>query len=214
MPDPGPKRKTLAPARQTPWAKRRSERRQETGARRGVAKTGIGGRCGDAGARQIKASSQRKNACRINHRRGRRASYGRIGLRGRPPSDASPAPKAGSRLRQWLRRLRSVCGCPSSSPSADCVRAARPMLSSSADWFLSTGSESSNWVRGSTRRRRSPWIGPAQSTLRQQVTIVLNKPVGYVSGQPEPGFKPAVTLILPESQYRGPGSPAFKPSHL
>lgn len=54
----------------------------------------------------------------------------------------------------------------------------------------------------------------AQSALRQQATIVLNKPVGYVSGQPEPGFKPAVTLILPENQYRGPGSPAFKPSHL
>lgn len=54
----------------------------------------------------------------------------------------------------------------------------------------------------------------AQSSLRQQVTIVLNKPVGYVSGQPEPGFKPAVTLILPENQYRCPGAPAFKPSHL
>ena len=48
----------------------------------------------------------------------------------------------------------------------------------------------------------------------QQMTILLHKPVGYVSGQPEPGFTPAVTLVLPENQFRLPGTPLFHASHL
>ena len=43
------------------------------------------------------------------------------------------------------------------------------------------------------------------------VTILLHKPVGYVSGQPEPGCTPAVTLILPENQHQQSGDPEFKP---
>jgi 23S rRNA pseudouridine2604 synthase len=34
-----------------------------------------------------------------------------------------------------------------------------------------------------------------------RVTILLNKPVGYVSGQPEPGYKPAVSLITRETRW-------------
>ena len=54
----------------------------------------------------------------------------------------------------------------------------------------------------------------AQAAQRQQMTILLHKPVGYVSGQPEPGFKPAVTLVQPENQYQTPGTPAFHPMYL
>jgi 23S rRNA pseudouridine2604 synthase len=54
----------------------------------------------------------------------------------------------------------------------------------------------------------------ALAALNQQMTILLHKPVGYVSGQPEPGFIPAVTLILPENQYRTPDTPLFHASHL
>ncbi len=45
----------------------------------------------------------------------------------------------------------------------------------------------------------------------KQVTVLLNKPVGYVSGQPEPGFTPAITLITPDNQLRQSGDPEFKP---
>ena len=31
----------------------------------------------------------------------------------------------------------------------------------------------------------------AQAQQACQVTILLNKPIGYVSGQPEPGYKPS-----------------------
>jgi 23S rRNA pseudouridine2604 synthase len=34
-----------------------------------------------------------------------------------------------------------------------------------------------------------------------QVTILLNKPVGYVSGQAEDGYEPAVVLIRPENRW-------------
>jgi 23S rRNA pseudouridine2604 synthase len=54
----------------------------------------------------------------------------------------------------------------------------------------------------------------ALAALNQQMTILLHKPVGYVSGQPEPGFTPAVTLIQPETQYCSPDSPLFHASHL
>ncbi|MBV8467347.1 MAG: pseudouridine synthase, partial [Burkholderiales bacterium] len=37
----------------------------------------------------------------------------------------------------------------------------------------------------------------------QRVTIVINKPIGYVSGQAEQGYKPAVLLITPENRYVG-----------
>ncbi len=37
----------------------------------------------------------------------------------------------------------------------------------------------------------------------QGVTILLNKPIGYVSGQPEPGYRPAVSLITPDARYAG-----------
>src|SRR5574340_1035050 len=35
----------------------------------------------------------------------------------------------------------------------------------------------------------------ARARQARQVTLLLHKPVGYVSGQPEPGFKPALALI-------------------
>jgi 23S rRNA pseudouridine2604 synthase len=43
------------------------------------------------------------------------------------------------------------------------------------------------------------------------VTILLHKPVGYVSGQPEPGCVPAVTLITADTQVAQSGDPEFKP---
>ncbi|MCM8612535.1 pseudouridine synthase [Accumulibacter sp.] len=46
------------------------------------------------------------------------------------------------------------------------------------------------------------------------LTILLHKPVGYVSGQPEPGCTPAVALIQAERQFRTTDTPAFHPSCL
>jgi len=40
-----------------------------------------------------------------------------------------------------------------------------------------------------------------------QVTVLLNKPVGYVSGQPEKNYKPAVDLIRPGTRWKNDRSP-------
>ncbi len=59
---------------------------------------------------------------------------------------------------------------------------------------------------------------PARQRQGEQVTILLHKPVGYVSGQPEDGHEAAATLIGPRSQWRGDArTPAdgrrFRPEH-
>ena len=42
----------------------------------------------------------------------------------------------------------------------------------------------------------------AEQQQRQQVTILINKPVGYVSAQAEDGHEPAVVLVQPQNRWR------------
>ena len=42
----------------------------------------------------------------------------------------------------------------------------------------------------------------AQEVQAQQVTILINKPMGYVSGQAEDGHEPAVVLVNPPNHWR------------
>ena len=41
----------------------------------------------------------------------------------------------------------------------------------------------------------------------QRVTILLNKPVGYVSGQPEGTYRPAISLITPFNRHKADKAP-------
>ena len=55
----------------------------------------------------------------------------------------------------------------------------------------------------------------AQASQLAQVTILLNKPVGYVSAQPEDGYRPAVSLVNAESRFAGDKSLLrFSHAHL
>lgn len=55
----------------------------------------------------------------------------------------------------------------------------------------------------------------ARGHQQQQVTILLHKPVGYVSGQAEDGHQPAVTLVQARSHWRGdPSHVRFSPQQL
>jgi 23S rRNA pseudouridine2604 synthase len=55
----------------------------------------------------------------------------------------------------------------------------------------------------------------ARQRQTSRVTILLNKPVGYVSGQAEQGYRPAVSLITAATHYRVDKSPLrFDPSQL
>jgi len=69
-------------------------------------------------------------------------------------------------------------------------------------------------VRVSPRARID--IDPAAARHQsEQVTILLNKPMGYVSGQAEDGHQPAIVLIKPEHRWADDPSPTrFKASHL
>ena len=55
----------------------------------------------------------------------------------------------------------------------------------------------------------------AQNKQQTRVTILLNKPIGYVSGQAEDNHKPAVTLISAATRYAADKSPLhFHAMHL
>lgn len=55
----------------------------------------------------------------------------------------------------------------------------------------------------------------ARAQQAELVTILLNKPVGYVSGQAEDGYEPATVLIRPENRWSGDDSARrFEAKHL
>ena len=54
----------------------------------------------------------------------------------------------------------------------------------------------------------------ARGQQAAQVTILLNKPIGYVSGQAEDGHEPAIVLVNAGNQWRGDTSGVrFQPAH-
>jgi 23S rRNA pseudouridine2604 synthase len=74
-----------------------------------------------------------------------------------------------------------------------------------------------------SRREADEWIenrwvkvDPAASRHQsEQVTILLNKPIGYVSGQPEDDHPPAMVLIKPENRWAEDETPLqLKHTHL
>jgi 23S rRNA pseudouridine2604 synthase len=55
----------------------------------------------------------------------------------------------------------------------------------------------------------------AQLAQAQRMTVLINKPVGYVSGQAEKGYQPAVVLFKPENQWaEDPSGVKFSPYQL
>ena len=55
----------------------------------------------------------------------------------------------------------------------------------------------------------------ARAQQAELVTVLLNKPIGYVSGQAEDGYEPATVLIRPENRWSGDTSGRrFDPRHL
>lgn len=55
----------------------------------------------------------------------------------------------------------------------------------------------------------------AHTQQAERVTILLHKPVGYVSGQPEPGYEPAVALIRADTRWAADrAARRFERAHL
>jgi len=85
-----------------------------------------------------------------------------------------------------------------------------------ADLGLCSRREADDWIaRGWVRVNGAPAVigqpvaanarievaREAEQQQRQQVTILINKPVGYVSGQAEDGHEPAVVLVQPQNRW-------------
>jgi len=55
----------------------------------------------------------------------------------------------------------------------------------------------------------------ARTQQAQRVTVLLNKPIGYVSGQAEDGYEPAYVLVTPERRWKDdPTDFAYQREHL
>ena len=114
-----------------------------------------------------------------------------------------------------------------SKPPAAAVRIAKPKPGSTpsvtvrlnkrmAELGMCSRREADDWIaRGWVRVNGQPAaigqpVAPdarievareAEQQQRQQVTILINKPVGYVSGQAEDGHEPAVVLVQPQNRW-------------
>src|SRR3954471_21515412 len=42
----------------------------------------------------------------------------------------------------------------------------------------------------------------ASAQQAKRVTVLINKPIGYVSGQAEDGYQPAIVLVKPEARWK------------
>ena len=88
-----------------------------------------------------------------------------------------------------------------------------------ADDYISRGLVMVNGVKVDqlgTKVDRDVKITLEAEALKQQkklATILLNKPVGYVSAQPEPQYTPAIRLITQDNQF-GDSKLRLKPEHL
>lgn len=123
---------------------------------------------------------------------------------GRPTIVAAPAsstPQAGVRISKLMAE-RGLCS------------------RRDADGYIARG-----WVFVDGRRvsELGTRIDPAavitldkqgQADQQSRLTILLHKPIGFVSGQPEPGCTPAVTLIQAANQVSTPDTPKFHPACL
>ena len=124
-------------------------------------------------------------------------------------------------------------------PAAQALRSALPLQGQAepvrlnkrmADLGLCSRRQADDWIaRGWVRvDGRAAVLGQAVSVQArievdrqaherqsQQVTVLINKPVGFVSGQAEDGYRPAVSLLQPASRWRECNSATrWSPQHL
>lgn len=75
-----------------------------------------------------------------------------------------------------------------------------------ADEFIEKGWVTVNGTRATLGQRVLPTdkvqvAKQAEKAIDERVTILINKPVGLVSGQAEDGYAPAISLVVPENQW-------------
>lgn len=148
----------------------------------------------------------------------------------RPRDRKPPDRKAPNRRPPEHKRPERPAPRPPPAPAA--TQAEEPRLSKRmSELGLCSRREADEWIENGwvrvngeivkvlgTRVSRDAKIEVETAATRhqsEQVTIILNKPVGYVSGQPEDNHKPAMVLIKPENRWaEDPSHTKFVHSHL
>lgn len=112
-------------------------------------------------------------------------------------------------------RIRAAAALPAGTPGASTGTTIR-LNKRMAELGLCSRREADDWIaRGWVRVNGAPAVmgqpvaldarievdRQAEQQQRQQVTILINKPVGYVSGQAEDGHEPAVVLVQPQNRW-------------
>ncbi|MES2511079.1 MAG: pseudouridine synthase [Pseudomonadota bacterium] len=125
-----------------------------------------------------------------------------------PPKPPAPKPAA--------VRIRAAAVAPAGSPGASTGTTIR-LNKRMAELGICSRREADDWIaKGWVRVNGAPAVmgqpvaidarievdRQAEQQQRQQVTILINKPVGYVSGQAEDGHEPAVVLVQPQNRWR------------
>ncbi len=142
-----------------------------------------------------------------------------------PPSAAQPAPPpAPVRPPAPRPRPRTAAAVPALAPEG--VRVSKLVT----ERGLASRREADEWIEAGYVRvgGRAVVLGQrvapdalididarARATQARLVTVLLHKPVGWVSGQPEDGHEPAVMLVKPAHRWSGDASRIdYHPSHL
>jgi len=138
----------------------------------------------------------------------------------------TPVPRPGAPLRRAPRPASAQPTPPAGAAGSTPTRLNKRM----AELGLCSRREADDWIaQGWVRVNGQPaQMGQAVTTAdcievdrqaqqRQaaQVTILLHKPIGYVSGQAEDGHQPAAVLVQPRNHWREDRSPfSFHPRQL
>jgi len=133
----------------------------------------------------------------------------------RPPTgrSARPAPQPAQPARAAERQVPRPSAAPAvAKPSPEGVRLSKVM----SDRGLASRREADEWIEAGwvrvdgqvavlgqrVRPEQQIEVDPAaREHQARRVTILLHKPVGYVSGQAEDGYEPARVLVTPENRW-------------
>ena len=126
-----------------------------------------------------------------------------------------PKPPASGAVR--IRRAEAAPAASSSASAAASAPATIRLNKRMAELGICSRREADDWIaRGWVRVNGQPAVigqpvpanarievdRQAEQQQRLQVTILINKPVGYVSGQAEDGHEPAAVLVQPHNRWR------------
>ena len=150
---------------------------------------------------------------------------------GPKPAGAAKAPTSRQRRMQREQTAHRAKAAPRAAPAPQSESTDPRLSKRMSELGLCSRREADEWIENGWVKvdgivvstlgtRVSPdariEVDPAaRRQQREQVTILLNKPVGYVSGQAEDGYQPASVLIRPENRWAEDRTPiTYKPSHL